>query len=173
MGAALGGFGAWWWIGQKSEGSGPPAEERLSVSEPRSSEQVDEAPSVTERQPRTEGLRALPAAPPARTLAEARALRKQGRSKDALRLVDELADTEKDAHDADQRELLRIRLLIDLEQISLARGYATNFYLDYPDSPLVQIVQKTTGMHLPPERGAVRVSEGRLEARQAQVLASE
>jgi hypothetical protein len=54
---------------------------------------------------------------------------------------------------SDERALLRMRALVHLEQIGIARDAAREFFERHPDSPLGRDVFRLTGMRPPPVMG--------------------
>jgi len=51
------------------------------------------------------------------------------------------------SHFAEEREFLRVRAQINLQDIATARLCAERFYRRYPDSPYTERVYRLTGMH--------------------------
>jgi hypothetical protein len=68
----------------------------------------------------------------------------------ALAQIDELERTSPAGRLADERTFLKMRGLVNLGEISLARSEARQFYSRFPGSPWGRRVYQLTGVHPPP-----------------------
>lgn len=71
----------------------------------------------------------------------------------ALALADEGEARFPGGASSDERAFLKMRALVHLDQIGIARDAAREFFERHPDSPLGRYVFRLTGMRPPPVLG--------------------